>query len=202
MVCCRVLTQSRKARDVVVGRVAAEELAVPQQRFRVDFHLARVAGLDLALFALEPHGARPEPQAGADDQLHAVRVTPDESVALAPELDGAGVVGVVGPLAQVHGVAAPFRDRAAAEVPVCAPEAARRVFCVVRAPLGRSQPAVPVELLARRLRLGGQDGVVARFEVPPASSACSSLSRPSLPLRARFTAKMKWPTLRRCVPHW
>jgi hypothetical protein len=145
---------------VVVLRVTAFKAAVAEQRLRVGFDFAGVAGLDPALGALEAYRAGAETQPAADDQLRAVLVLPVEALAFLPELYRAGVVGLVGPLADVDRVASPLGDGAAAEINVRAPEAARRRLPVEGAPLRWPEPAVPVEFLTRGLRLAGENALV------------------------------------------
>ena len=142
--------------DVVARRVPVDELPLAPQRPRIDVHAAGVARLDPAFIALEPHGATPVPQSAADLQFHAVgvagrHVPPVQADGLV--LHGRRVVRLVGPLADVDGVAAPLRDRAPREVQVPTPEPAGVVAGVVRPPRRRSQPQVPRHLLARRFGL-------------------------------------------------
>ncbi len=100
----------------------------------------------------------------ADDEPDAAGILAQDVVGLGGAVlavrnvfDGLGVVRPGGPLAQVHGAGAPLQDRAAVEVEVGGPGGApARVVGVVGPHRTGPQPAVPVQDLPVRFRLGGQ----------------------------------------------
>ncbi len=159
-------------RDVQSRPRLGELFQLGPQRGRVHLDLAAVADLHPPLVADEPHraGAEVLDPAGAlveggleevEHQLHAVGVTRGDVGRGGLVLDGHGVVGLVGPLAEVNGVRAPVEQpRAGVEVVIAAP-GAPDVGLIVRPPRGGAQPEVPVDhvLLGRRLarQPGGLD---------------------------------------------
>src|SRR5688500_10457415 len=104
--------------DVEVGGIAPDLLETPGEELRrLGDDVAVVARLDPPLVPFEPDGtgAEPEPLVVAEDELHAVLVRRDEALAGRLVLDRGGVVGVVGPLAEVNAVGAPLEAPAADE---------------------------------------------------------------------------------------
>ena len=78
---------------------------------------------------------------------------------------GIGVVGLVGPLAEIDRVRSPVEQPGAGvEVPI-PPPLPGDVGMVVESPRGRSEPQVPIDHVARRGRLAGQPGRFDRGRV-------------------------------------
>src|SRR5262249_3825020 len=87
---------------------------------------------------------------------HSVRIAGVDLLAGDFILGGRGLVGPPGPLAEVHGMAAPLGDVGAREKVVLPAPAAPAVRPVDRPPRAWAEPQVPVHLVPGGLGLGGQ----------------------------------------------
>ena len=146
------------------------------ERIRSDDDPAVVAGLDPAVFADKAHraGAQLGDPAGAfaegclqevEDDLDAVGVTGGDALFGRLVLDGHGVVGPLGLLAEVERVRGPVEQSSAGvEVPVASPSALN-ILLVVRPPRGGAEPTVPVDNILGRRGLAGEPGVIKCWDV-------------------------------------
>src|SRR6266436_2258543 len=150
------------ASDIQAGLLLATQLfQFSLQRFRFNLDSAAIADLDRALIPCESNGTSPQRLHPArtftewsleeiQHELYSVRVASCHVGGRRLVLHWHGVISLVGPLAEVHGVGAPVQQPAAGvEIPVATP-AALHVTFVVRPPRRWPEPQVPVHHVARR----------------------------------------------------